>query len=168
MHQRAQAGIAYLPQEASVFRKLSVADNIRLVMELNGRGRKEIRERGSEPCGVAGVRAALCNDLYTARMAREHNDANVLCLSADLLGQTLIEKIVDTWLKTEFEGGRHARRPGDAAVVPAVDVGEWTFEVAEGPDGAFAVRGERSGATYWRGDSLDAALRARARLASGR
>lgn len=60
----------------------------------------------------------------------------------------------------------HARRPGEGTVVPAVDDGgEWTFEVAEGPDGAFVVQGERSGATYWRGDSLEAAFRARARLA---
>ena len=59
---------------------------------------------------VAGVRAALVHDELTAEVSRSHNDANVLCLSADLLGQRLIENIVDIWLKTPFEAGRHARR----------------------------------------------------------
>jgi len=59
---------------------------------------------------VKGIRAALASDELTAEMSRSHNDANVLCLSADLLGQRLIEKIADRWLSTEFEGGRHARR----------------------------------------------------------
>jgi len=57
-----------------------------------------------------GIRAAVAHDELTAQLSRSHNDANVLCLSGDLLGQTLIEKIVDTWVHTEFEGGRHARR----------------------------------------------------------
>ncbi|QOI99787.1 MAG: ribose 5-phosphate isomerase B [Phycisphaeraceae bacterium] len=59
---------------------------------------------------VKGVRAAVAHDEITAQLSRSHNNANVLCLSADLLGQRLIEKIVDVWLKSEFEGGRHARR----------------------------------------------------------
>jgi ribose 5-phosphate isomerase B len=59
---------------------------------------------------VAGVRAAVAHDELTAQLSRSHNDANVLCLSADLLGQRLIEKIVEAWLKTPFEGGRHMRR----------------------------------------------------------
>jgi len=59
---------------------------------------------------VAGVRAALCHDELTAQMSRRHNDANVLCLPADLVGDTLIQRMVRTWLETEFEGGRHARR----------------------------------------------------------
>lgn len=57
-----------------------------------------------------GVRAASCHDDLTAEMSRRHNDANVLCLSADLLGDRLVTRMVDLWLKTEFEGGRHARR----------------------------------------------------------
>jgi ribose 5-phosphate isomerase B len=57
-----------------------------------------------------GVRAVVVHDELTAQMSRGHNDANVLCLSADLLGQRLIEKIVDVWLATPFEGGRHERR----------------------------------------------------------
>lgn len=59
---------------------------------------------------VAGVRAALCSDELTAQMARRHNDANVLCLAADLLGEELMRRIVEVWLETEFEAGRHSRR----------------------------------------------------------
>jgi ribose 5-phosphate isomerase B len=59
---------------------------------------------------VRGVRAALCNDLYTARMARQHNDANVLSIGARVVGVGLAEEIVATFLAAQFEGGRHARR----------------------------------------------------------
>ena len=60
---------------------------------------------------VTGVRAANCRDLIDAELSRRHNDANVMCLSADLIGEDLIEKMVRTWLETEFEGGgRHSRR----------------------------------------------------------
>jgi ribose 5-phosphate isomerase B len=59
---------------------------------------------------VCGIRAALCHDELTAQFARRHNDANVLCLPADLLGDELIRLVVDVWLRTEYEGGRHDRR----------------------------------------------------------
>jgi ribose 5-phosphate isomerase B len=59
---------------------------------------------------VHGVRAALCHDDVTAEMSRRHNDANVMCLSADLLGARLIDRMIEIWLHTDFEGGRHARR----------------------------------------------------------
>lgn len=59
---------------------------------------------------IRGVRAAVVHDEMTAQLSRSHNDANVLCMSADLLGQRLIEKIAEVWLNTTFEGGRHARR----------------------------------------------------------
>ena len=59
---------------------------------------------------VRGVRAALCTCLYTARMARSHNDANVLSIGARVVGEGLAEEIVTTFLNTDFEGGRHARR----------------------------------------------------------
>lgn len=59
---------------------------------------------------VRGVRAALCNCLYTARMARLHNDANVLSIGARVVGLSVIEEIVDIFATTEFEGGRHQRR----------------------------------------------------------
>ena len=59
---------------------------------------------------VPGVRAAMCYDHATASNSREHNDANVLTLGAGLIGDNLARQIVDTWLATEFGGGRHARR----------------------------------------------------------
>ncbi len=59
---------------------------------------------------VCGIRAALCHDELTAQMSRQHNDANVLCLAADLIGEALMRRIVEVWLETAFEGGRHSRR----------------------------------------------------------
>jgi ribose 5-phosphate isomerase B len=57
-----------------------------------------------------GVRAAPCHDDLTAEMSRRHNDLNVLCLSGDILGERLVDRLIDIWLRTDFEGGRHARR----------------------------------------------------------
>lgn len=59
---------------------------------------------------VRGIRAALCHDELTAEMSRRHNNANVLCLPADLVGEELTRRIVEVWLRTPFEGGRHDRR----------------------------------------------------------
>lgn len=59
---------------------------------------------------VAGIRAALCHDLFTAEMSRKHNDANVLALGASCVGEKLGVEIVETWLASPFEGGRHQRR----------------------------------------------------------
>jgi ribose 5-phosphate isomerase B len=59
---------------------------------------------------VIGVRAALCNDLYTARMSREHNDANVLAMGGRIVAPGLADEIIELWLTTAFEGGRHQRR----------------------------------------------------------
>jgi ribose 5-phosphate isomerase B len=78
-------------------------------------------ERGVLICGTgigmaiaankyAGVRAAPCHDDLTAEMSRRHNDLNVLCLSADLLGEKLIDRMVELWMNTPFDGGRHTRR----------------------------------------------------------
>jgi len=78
-------------------------------------------ERGILICGTGigmavtankfpGVRAAPCTDEVTAEISRRHNDLNVLCLSADMLSPRSVERMVDLWLKTEFEGGRHSRR----------------------------------------------------------
>lgn len=78
-------------------------------------------ERGILVCGtgvgisiaankVEGVRAALCSDTFTARMSREHNDANVLCLGARVVGTGLALDVVAAWLDAAFEGGRHQRR----------------------------------------------------------
>lgn len=59
---------------------------------------------------VPGVRAALCNDLFIARLSRQHNDANVLAMGARIVAVELASEIVDVWLNTPFEGGRHQRR----------------------------------------------------------
>jgi len=78
-------------------------------------------ERGILICGTgigmaiaankfSGVRAAPCYDELSAEMSRRHNDLNVLCLSADMLSERIVDRLVATWLRTEFEGGRHARR----------------------------------------------------------
>jgi len=78
-------------------------------------------ERGILICGsgigmsivanrFSGVRAALCHDLYTARVSREHNDANVLVLGGRLIGKGLAREILKVWLESEFQGGNHQRR----------------------------------------------------------
>jgi len=78
-------------------------------------------ERGILICGTGigmsvtankfpGVRAAPCTDEVTAEISRRHNDLNVLCLSADMLSPRSVERMVELWIDTEFEGGRHSRR----------------------------------------------------------
>ena len=59
---------------------------------------------------IKGIRAALCGDCFTAQMSKEHNNANILCMGERVIGLGLAEKIVDTYLNSEFLGGRHARR----------------------------------------------------------
>ena len=59
---------------------------------------------------VKGIRCALCGDVLSAEMTRRHNDANMLAIGAGIVGAMTAERIVDTFLSTEFEGGRHARR----------------------------------------------------------
>jgi ribose 5-phosphate isomerase B len=66
---------------------------------------------------VRGVRAALCNDLFTARFARAHNDANVLSIGARVVGFGLAELILETFLTTPFEGGRHVKRLAEIAAL---------------------------------------------------
>ena len=59
---------------------------------------------------IPGVRAAVCGDVYSAKMTRRHNDANILCLGARVTGPGLAEEIADAFFSSSFEGGRHARR----------------------------------------------------------
>jgi len=66
---------------------------------------------------LPGVRAATCHDEVTAEMSRRHNDLNVLCLSAEMIGPEVQEKLIQTWLTTQFEGGRHARRVANIAAL---------------------------------------------------
>lgn len=66
---------------------------------------------------VREVRAALCHDELSAAISRDHNNANVLCLSGDQIGEVLLRKIVEVWLDTEFSGGRHHRRVRKIGVI---------------------------------------------------
>ena len=66
---------------------------------------------------IPGVRAALCNDLYTAELSRQHNDANVLALGGRIVAHGLADQIVRLWLSTAFEGGRHQRRIDQIAAI---------------------------------------------------
>ena len=66
---------------------------------------------------VHGVRAALCNDLYTTRMSRLHNDANVLAIGGRIVASGLADEIAQLWLETPFEGGRHQRRVDQIAAI---------------------------------------------------
>ena len=59
---------------------------------------------------IPGIRAALCNEMFSAKMSREHNDANILCLGARVIGPGLAAEIVKTWMTSDFAGGRHQRR----------------------------------------------------------
>jgi len=99
------AAIDYPPICADVARRVQ-----------SGKADRGIVIRGSGPGEqmaankVHGVRAALCNDLYTARMSREHNDANVLAIGGRIVAFGLADEIVALWLGTAFEGGRHKRR----------------------------------------------------------
>jgi ribose 5-phosphate isomerase B len=66
---------------------------------------------------IKKIRAALCHDELSARISRDHNDANVLCISSDQTGEVLLRKIVEVWLNTKFSGGRHERRVRKIAAI---------------------------------------------------
>ncbi len=68
---------------------------------------------------VKGARAAVVHDEFTAQLSRTHNNANIVCLSADLLGQKLIEQVTAVFLKSSFEGGRHQRRIAKIEMIEA-------------------------------------------------
>ena len=72
---------------------------------------------------VRGIRAALCNDLFTARLSRAHNDANVLALGARIVAPALAREIVAVWLDSPFEGGRHLRRVEQIAEIEEEEAG---------------------------------------------
>ena len=78
---------------------------------------------------VRGVRAALCHDELSAQISRDHNDANVLCLSGDQLGEVLLRKVVEAWMSTEFSGGRHQRRVNK---ITAIEQGRDPRDVTNG------------------------------------
>jgi len=108
------AAVDYPPICAAVGR--SVRDGaVEVGIVLGGSGQGEQLSANK----VRGVRAALCNDLFTARLARAHNDANVLSMGARVVGVGLAEEILATFLATDFEGGRHARRVAEITQLEA-------------------------------------------------
>lgn len=100
-----EESVDYPPIMAAVGRAV-VAGEVDRGIVLGGSGQGEQIAANK----VRGVRAALCNDLYTARLSRAHNDANVLAMGARVLGPGLAEEILELWLTAPFDGGRHARR----------------------------------------------------------
>lgn len=102
----------YPPYCAAVGRAVVGSDaEVGIVMGGSGQGEAIAANK------VHGVRAALCHDEWTARFARAHNDANVLSLGGRILGESLALAIVDEFLGTKFEGGRHARRVAQIAAI---------------------------------------------------
>jgi len=99
---------------AAVGREVAAGDADRGIV-LGGSGQGEQISANK----VRGIRAALCNDLYTARYSRLHNDANVLSIGARVVGEALADEIVRTWFSTEFEGGRHIARLEEIAAIEA-------------------------------------------------
>ncbi|MGE0451031.1 MAG: ribose 5-phosphate isomerase B [Vicinamibacterales bacterium] len=84
---------------------------------------------------VPGIRAALCNDLYTARLSREHNDANVLSMGGRIVAFGLADEILELWLQTAFAGGRHQRRVEQIAAAERASRAEAFSHESRTPDG---------------------------------
>jgi ribose 5-phosphate isomerase B len=97
---------------ASAARAVAAGDAERAIV-LGGSGQGEQITANK----VRGIRAALCHDLYLARLSREHNDANVLAMGARVIAPTYAREIVSVWLATPFEGGRHVPRIEQIAVI---------------------------------------------------
>ena len=110
------AAVDYPPICADVARQVTGGSADRGVV-IGGSGQGEQMAANKIP----GVRAALCNDLYTARTSREHNDANVLAMGGRIIGAALAEEILTLWLCTPFKGGRHQRRIDQIANLEQTD-----------------------------------------------
>ena len=100
-----EESVSYVSYCANVARAV-VAGEVEKGIVLGGSGQGEQLAANK----VRGARAALCNDLYTARLSREHNNANVLSMGGRVVAFGLADEIVRLWLTTEFEGGRHQER----------------------------------------------------------
>jgi ribose 5-phosphate isomerase B len=107
-----EAPVDYPPICAAVARAVVKGEADRGIV-LGGSGQGEQMTANK----IRGARAALCNDLYTARMSREHNDANVLSIGARIVASQLADEILTLWLTTPFEGGRHERRIAQIAEI---------------------------------------------------
>ena len=107
-----EAAVDYPPICADVARQVVEGRADRGVV-IGGSGQGEQMAANKVP----GIRAALCNDLYTARLSREHNDANVLALGSRIIAYPLADEILAIWLATAFAGGRHQRRVDQIAEI---------------------------------------------------
>ena len=107
-----EASVDYPPICAEVAR-LVVSGRAERGIVIGGSGQGEQMAANK----VRGARAALCNDLYTTRMSREHNDANILAMGGRIVAFGLADEIVTLWLATPFEGGRHQRRVDQIAEI---------------------------------------------------
>lgn len=112
--------LGYFVADFGIKENVPVRD-YKMVQDLAIAVKSGVVERGIVMCGtgiavsiaankVKGIRAALCNELYSARMSREHNDSNILAFGSRIVGLGLAFEIVKTWIGTEFEGGRHIER----------------------------------------------------------
>jgi ribose 5-phosphate isomerase B len=102
--------VDYPPICAAVARRVVTGEAERgIVLGGSGQGEQIAANK------VHGARAALCNDLFTARLSREHNDANVLSMGGRIVAPHLADEILTLWLHTPFEGGRHERRVAQIA-----------------------------------------------------
>jgi ribose 5-phosphate isomerase B len=100
-----EASVDYPPICFAVAREVALGGADRgIVLGGSGQGEQIAANK------VAGIRAALCNDLYTARLSRAHNDSNVLSMGGRIVAFQLADEILALWLSTPFEGGRHQRR----------------------------------------------------------
>jgi ribose 5-phosphate isomerase B len=107
-----EAPVDYPPICAAVARAVVRGDaDLGIVLGGSGQGEQIAANK------VRGARAALCNDLYTARMARAHNDANVLSIGARIVAPGLADEVLRVFLETPFDGGRHAKRVDEIAQI---------------------------------------------------
>ncbi len=102
---------------ASAARAVATGDADRAIV-LGGSGQGEQITANK----VRGIRAALCHDLYLARLSREHNDANVLAMGARVIAPTYAREIVSVWLATPFDGGRHVPRLEQIAAIEREEI----------------------------------------------
>ncbi|MGH9244266.1 MAG: ribose 5-phosphate isomerase B [Acidimicrobiales bacterium] len=113
-----EEAVDYPPICAAVGRAVAAGEADRGIV-LGGSGQGEQMAANKVP----GVRAALCHDLFTARLARQHNDANVVAMGGRIVAFGLAEEILRLWLETAFEGGRHARRVAQITEIESKDFG---------------------------------------------
>jgi ribose 5-phosphate isomerase B len=119
----ADVSVDYPPICAAVARKVASGDAERgIVLGGSGQGEQIAANK------VLGARAALCNDLFTARLSREHNDANVLSMGGRIVAPALADEILTLWLHTAFEGGRHERRLAQIADIERTEAASLASE----------------------------------------